>query len=196
MKDTLHPLAYASGFYVCVKLLAAEKNRAKAPKNNYVRTSIDTMIENISSQVTLLTNQINKIIEQNKALIEQKRVLKTIPGIGDITANGLLALVPELGELTRRQIASLIGLAPMANDSGKRYGYRRTNKGRSFVKPILFTAAMAARRSHSQFKDFYEQLIKRGKKKMVALVALMRKILVIANAKLKEIKKNEICIKT
>jgi transposase len=97
-----------------------------------------------------------------------------------------LILLPELGQIDRRKIASLAGVAPRANESGKFVGYRRTGKGRCGVKPILFMAAMASRNSKSELKVFYEDLIKRGKKKMVALTALMRKILVIANARLKD----------
>ena len=108
-----------------------------------------------------------------------------MPGIGDITANDLLVLLPELGTLTRRKIASLAGLAPRANDSGQFSGYRAVRHGRSGIKPLLFMAAMAARNSNSSLQSFYNRLILAGKKKMVALTALMRKIIVIANARLK-----------
>ncbi|MGL5741580.1 MAG: transposase, partial [Legionella sp.] len=114
-----------------------------------------------------------------------KALLKTIPGIGNIIANELLILLPELGQLSRREIASLVGVAPRSNDSGTMQGYRRATHGRDGVKPLLFLAAMAARNSNSHLKTFYEGLLSRGKIKMVALVALMRKIIVIANARLK-----------
>jgi len=81
----------------------------------------------------------------------------------------------------------LVGLAPKANDSGKQRGYRRTGHGRNGVKPSLFMPAMAAARSNSFLGEFYQNLIKRGKKKIVALVALMRKIIVIANARLRDL---------
>ena len=80
----------------------------------------------------------------------------------------------------------MVDLAPRANDSGQYSGYRATGHGRSGIKPMLFMAAMAARNSNSRLKEFYERLIASGKKKMVALTALMRKILVIANARIKE----------
>lgn len=98
--------------------------------------------------------------------------------------------MPELGTLTRRQVASLAALAPRANDSGKFRGYRHTAHGRDLIKPALFLAAMAARNSHLHLKTFYNVLIERGKKKMVALTALMRKIIVIANAKLNPLNVN------
>jgi transposase len=167
------------------RLLVAEKNRLKAPRANLVQESCRVMIETINQQVQLITEQINALIEQDSGLKAKKEILKSIPGIGDITANELLVLLPELGTLSRRQIASLAGVAPMANDSGTFKGYRATGYGRSDIKPILFMAAMAARNSNSSLKSFYNRLIEAGKKKMVALTALMRKIIVIANARLK-----------
>ena len=143
------------------------------------------MLEVISAQITCVAQKINGLIEEDKDLSAKKKILKTIPGIGDVIANELLILLPELGQLNRRQIASLVGVAPIAKDSGKSRGYRQTGHGRAGIKPSLFLAAMAARNSHSNLKTFYEQLVNRGKNKMVALVALMRKIIVIANAKLK-----------
>src|SRR5690606_6589235 len=105
--------------------------------------------------------------------------------INYVGASHLLALLPELVPLNRLQVASLDGVAPPANDLGHRKEYRCVNPGRELIKPILFTAAMAARNSHSSLRRFYEHLTAQGKKKMVALVALMRKIIIIANARLK-----------
>ena len=99
----------------------------------------------------------------------------------------MLISLPELGQLSRREIASLVGVAPISRDSGKWKGYRRTGYGREGIKPLLFLAAMAARNSKSHLKDYYENLIGRGKSKMVALTALMRKIIVIANARLRDL---------
>ena len=168
------------------RLLVAEKNRLQAPRAELVKESCQTMIETIKEQVTFITDRINSLIEQDPILKAKKETLKTVPGIGNITANELLVLLPELGTINRRQIASLAGVAPMANESGTYKGYRATGHGRSDIKPILFMSAMAARNSNSSLKSFYNRLIESGKKKMVALVALMRKIIVIANAKLRE----------
>ena len=168
------------------EMLVAEKNRLQAPRADIIKKSCCVMIDVINSEVTAVTDEINAFIEQDPALKAKKTILKTVPGIGDITANDLLVLLPELGTLTRRKIASLAGLAPRANDSGQFSGYRRVRHGRSGIKPILFMAAMAARNSNSSLKSFYIRLIDAGKQKMVALVALMRKIVVIANARVKE----------
>jgi transposase len=167
-------------------MLVAEKNRLKAPRNDYIKTSCQLMISALTNEVDALMLRINQIIENDVLLKKKKEVLKTIPGIGEVTANYLLVLLPELGALNRKQVASLTGLAPIANDSGLYKGYRATGHGRSGIKPILFMAAMAARNSNSWLKGFYKRLIDAGKKKIVALTALMRKMIVIANARIRD----------
>ncbi|WP_228368747.1 transposase [Rickettsia bellii] len=171
------------------QMLVAEKNRLQqANTDKFVKNSCINMIDVLSNQITEITNQVEVIISSDQLLKAKHEILKEINGIGNIVAFELLILLPELGKLTRRQIASLAGLAPKANDSGKYQGYRKVGHGRAGVKPILFLAAMSARNSKtSGLRLFYERLINNGKKKMVALTALMRKIIVIANAKLKSL---------
>lgn len=130
--------------------------------------------------------QLLKLIDFDPILKQKQEILKTIPGIGDIVEFELLVMLPELGCLDRRKIAWLCGLAPAANDSGQYHGYRKTYHGRNGIKPILFLAVMAARNSKSELKCFYKNLIARGKEKMVALTALIRKIIVIANSRLRD----------
>lgn len=167
--------------------LVAEKNRLQAPSTKLIKDTILMLIKAVEAQLEIVTDKIKFVIHNNPELKKKKDILITIPGIGDIVAFELLILLPELGTLCRKKIASLAGLAPRANDSGKFIGYRRTGHGRGGVKPILFLAAMAARNSKTHLREFYEKLINKGKKKKVALVALMRKILVIANARLKQL---------
>lgn len=168
------------------QMLVAEKNRLQSPRGDFVKTSCKAIIEVILKEMEAINEKINVLISKDQSLQAKKEVIKTVPGIGNIVANELLIMLPELGKLDRRKIASLSGLAPKANDSGTLSGYRRTASGRSCVKPILFLAAMAARRSNSELKKFYEEMIARGKKKMVALTALMRKIIIIANARIRD----------
>jgi transposase len=175
------------------QILVAEKNRAKAPKASLIQESCEGMIRTIKEHIERITRHIEKIIASEPSLLERKAILKIIPGIGDIIAQNLLTLMPELGTMNRREAASLAGVTPRANESGRSKGYRRTGYGRDALKPLLFIAAMSARRSHSSLKDFYEGLIGRGKKKMVALVALMRKIIIIANARLSAWHKAQLC---
>lgn len=168
-------------------MLVAEKNRLQSPSVGEVKTSVNEVIKLLKTQLQIISEEIQTRIELSPVLKCKQEVLKSIPGIGETVSAELLVLLPELGSICRRKIASLAGIAPRANESGKFVGYRRTKGGREGVKRILFMAAMAARRSHTNLKDFYERLIAKGKKKMVALTALMRKILVIANSRLKSL---------
>jgi len=170
------------------KIAAAEKNRAQAPNNlDRVQESCVHVIALLEAEIQQISAQIKALIEADEALLARFKMLKTVPGIGDITAQNLLALLPELGSLSRKQVASLVGLAPQAPDSGKYQGYRRTGHGRSGVKSALFMPAMAAAGSYSVLGAFYQSLVQRGKKRRVALVALMRKIIVIAKARLRDL---------
>lgn len=167
-------------------MIVKEKNRAKAPEQDILGDSFAKVMAALDEAVADIDAQIAQYFTQNKRLQQKRDVLKTIPGIGDVVATGLLALLPELGAINRRQIASLAAVAPHPNESGDFVGYRRTRGGRPDVKPVLFIAAMTAARSHSDLGQFYRRLVDAGKKKMVALVALMRKIIVIANARLRD----------
>lgn len=167
-------------------MLVQEKNRRQAPDQRELINSFNVIIKAIEGEIISIDNEISVICKEDVDLNDKKKILKTIKGIGDVIAIELLALLPELGKINRKQIASLAGLAPHPNESGKKIGYRSTRGGRAEVKPILFMAAMTSCRTHSVGGIFYKKLIENGKKKMVALTALMRKILVIANAKLRD----------
>ena len=184
-KRALHLFALVQRRSDLKQMLVAEKNRRQSPSSNTIKTSVDRTLNFIKSEIDTITDQIKTLIASDPILKEKQAIIRTVPGIGEITAFELLILLPELGSLNRRQIASLGGLAPRANESRQFKGYRRIAPGRPGIKPCLFMAAMAARNSNSPLKTFYESLIAKGKKKMVALSALMRKILVIANARLK-----------
>lgn len=167
------------------QMIVQEKNRYQAPDiSPVVKKSCTTVLKSLDKQIQAIDAEIQTLHDkcpEQKAKIE---VLKKIDGIGDIISSALLALLPELGLLDRRQIASLVGLAPFPCESGLKQGYRRTRGGRQDVRSILFMAAFSASHSKGRLGDFYRRLVKNGKKKMVALTALMRKIIVIANAKL------------
>lgn len=169
------------------RMLVQEKNRSKSPLCRHSLKSIQTVIKCLENQLEAISMEMNKIVENDKLMSKKKATLKSIPGIGDITAATLLALVPELGHLNGKQMASLCGLAPYPKQSGTKTWYSRTSGGRRNMRPILYLAAMGARRTKTSLSDFYERLIKAGKKKLVALVALMRKIVVIANAKIRDL---------
>ena len=169
------------------QMLVQEKNRYQAPLNIFLRPGIKSVIACLEKQISAIETQIDKIIDEDASLTRKRSILKTVPGIGDLTAAFLLAHVPELGKLNRTQIASLCGVAPFAKQSGSKNCYRKTYAGRRNIRPMLYMAAMGARRKKgSGLALFFERLIKNGKKPLVALVAIMRKIVVIANARIKE----------
>lgn len=172
------------------QILVAEKNRYQAPNNKIFKESILRHIEFVAKELSEIELKLAECINNNEVYAAKAQELESISGVGSKTAYSILALMPELGTLNGKQVASLCGLAPHPKQSGKSNGYSATVGGRRNIRPILFMAAMAAARSKSHLGDWYRGLIARGKKKMVAQVALMRKIMVIANAKLRDLLKN------
>jgi transposase len=171
-----------------VQMLVQEKNRYKSPTGKGMKANIQEHITFLNEQIKSIDGEILDLQKQSKESLDKWELLQTIEGVGEKTATFLLALLPELGMLNGKQIASLSGLAPYSKDSGKSQGYRSTTYGgRRDLRPILFLSAMAAGRTKGKLGRWYRDLISKGKKKMVALVALMRKIIVIANAKIRDL---------
>ena len=168
------------------QLLQQEKNRLKAPDNMQIVTrSIKQLINIYEKEIAKLENEIEIIIENDEELRKKYKLLLEQKGIGKKVAYILLGLLPELGYLNRREIAALAGVAPFARDSGTINGYRRTGTGRIDVKKALFIAALVAIKYDEKMNLFYANLTSRGKKKMVAVTATMRKIIITLNAKIK-----------
>jgi transposase len=168
------------------QMLVQEKNRYQAPLNSCLRSGIKTVIQCLEKQILKTEQEIENIVATDDIIKRKKEVLLSVPGIGNTTALSLLSFLPELGTINRKQVASLCGVAPFAKESGAKKYYRRTTVGRSNMRPILFMAAMAASRTkENKISEFYHRLVTEGKKPMVALVATMRKIVVIANARIK-----------
>ena len=168
------------------QLLQQEKNRLKAPDNMQIVTrSIKQLINIYEKEIAKLENEIEIIIENDEELRKKYKLLLEQKGIGKKVAYILLGLLPELGYLNRREIAALAGVAPFARDSGTINGYRRTGTGRVDVKKALFIAALVAIKYDEKMNSFYTNLTSRGKKKMVAVTATMRKIIITLNAKIK-----------
>jgi transposase len=119
------------------------------------------------------------------AVVNPRRVRDFAKGIGPVTISTLLAKLPELGKLNRGEIAKLVSVAPLNNDSGKTSGQRRTFGGRSYVRRVLYMATLVATRFNTTIKDFYQRLLSAGKLKKVALTAAMRKLLTILNTLIK-----------
>lgn len=169
-----------------VTLRVAEKNRLQAPRAAHVADDIASLIEDLSRRIRGLEDRIAEILESDHSLKLAAAAVRTISGIGQTIAATLLAGLPELGRLSRREIASLAGLAPHPRDSGTLRGHRTTRGGRRFLRQPLFLAALTAVRQPGPLADAYKRLVDAGKPKRLALIAIARKIVVIANARVRD----------
>jgi transposase len=169
-----------------VKLLQAQKNRLAAPQAARVAPTWRALAGEIRKQLRAIEARIRALVSAHPVLMRDAQLARQLQGIGDVTAHTLLALMPELGSLAGAQAASLAGVAPHPHESGHRVGYRKTRGGRPQVKRALFMAALSASRAAGPLRDFYERLRARGKKPIVAITALMRKLIVILNARLRD----------
>lgn len=164
-----------------LEMLVAEKNRLGfAPKP--LRRGIQAHIRWLERQLNDVTKELATLIEASPVWRAQDDLLQSVPGIGPIVSYTLLGELPELGTLTHKQIAALVGVAPLARDSGTLRGKRMIWGGRASVRTALFMAAMCGRRWNPRLKVFYERLKAAGKPTKVALIACARKLLTMLNA--------------
>ena len=164
----------------------AYQNRLGAPGADLVRQHLRKVLNGLTAQIASIEAEIKTLIQADASLRRDTRALETVDGVGKVVSFELLALMPELGTLDRRAITCLGGLAPHPNQSSKKDGYRRVKGGRYMIKSILFMGALAASRSKGPLGEFYHRLLAKGKLKMVALLAVMRKMLTLANARLRD----------
>lgn len=164
-----------------ITMMVAEKNRA--------HVAAPSVQKSIAKHVRWLEKELGGVDEALVAAIRESAVwrakddlLRAVPGVGRVLATTLLADLPELGRLSRREIAALVGVAPINRDSGPYRGTRSVWGGRATVRTALYMSALAAARSNPPVKALYERLVQKGKPKKVALVACMRKLLVTCNA--------------
>jgi transposase len=162
-------------------MLTVEKNRWVTVRAK-MRTDLEAHIQWLSSSLKELDEAIAEFVDSLPAWKEKDALLQSVPGVGRVSSATALALLPELGQLKRQEIAALVGLAPVNKDSGKKRGRRRIYGGRADVRSVLYMAALSAKKFNPVIRKFYERLIKNGKEKKVALTACMRKLLVILNA--------------
>jgi transposase len=169
----------------------AWNNRLESPTAGAAKPYIQKVSQCLSEQIKTIDGAIAALVNDSKNLKRAIQVLRTIGGVGPKVATALIALMPELGSTSRQRAASLAGLAPHPKQSGSNDAQRHVKGGRPEIKRVLFMAALVAARHDQTAKAFYKRLIQNGKKPLVALTALMRKIITIANAKLRdEIKLN------
>ena len=167
-----------------LQMRSAEKNRSEHSHDKAITRSVTAVIKMFDRELKKIEQQLKKLISASTELSQKVQALISVPGIGVITATMLVTEVPELGQLNRRQIAALIGVAPINRDSGSFRGKRMTGGGRRRVRARLFMPTLVACRHNPVLKAFYQRLQEQGKCKMTAIVAVMRKMLTILNTML------------
>jgi transposase len=170
------------------QMLVAEKSRllqAQGGSRRVLRKKIKSHISFLERERALLNSDLDDTLRKSSIWREKDDLLQSAPAVGKQTARTLLALLPELGTVSAQEIGKLAGLAPFNRDSGQFRGKRRIGGGRSRVRAVLYMSALVATRWNPVIKAYYAKLLKAGKPKKVALVACMRKLLVILNAMLK-----------
>src|SRR5215216_1416536 len=160
------------------EMLKAEQNRLRTISPS-LRGSVERIIAILKEEKKKLDEQIQGFLKEQKGWQEQGEILSSAPGVGMVTTATLLAQLPELGKMDRKKIAALVGVAPMNYDSGKKRGYRKTKGGRGDVRSVLYMSTLVATRYNPLIQTQYQQMLKRGKLKKVALTACMRKFLTI-----------------
>jgi transposase len=165
-----------------IQMMGAERQRARLIKSSRSKKSIARLIKALEKELNAVDEDIDDSVRGSPAWRETEDLLKSVPGVGETIARTLIAELPELGRLTRRQIASLAGLAPYTRQSGRWRGKSFIGGGRSSVRAVLFMGAMVAGKHNPVLKAFRQRLIDAGKPKMVAAVAVTRRLLTILNA--------------
>lgn len=167
-----------------LEMRQAERNRVEQVIGRVQRPinqSLKKHIAYLERELAMTDTELGRLIRESPVWRERDDLLQSVPGIGPVVAQTLLAELPELGQLNRRAIAKLVGVAPLNRDSGMWRGQRAIYSGRATVRAAMYMAALVAARRNPVLKAFYQRLVARGKAKKVALVACMRKLLTILN---------------
>jgi len=167
-----------------IKMITAEKNRVHQASDP-IRSQIEEHITWLQEQLRQVDRRIDRLQRRHPAWREQARLLQSVPGVGPILTATLLGNLPELGQLSHKQIAALVGVAPFNRESGRWRGQRSISGGRAQVRTALYMGAVTAAQYNGVIREFYERLLDAGKPPKVAQVACMRKLLVILNAMVK-----------
>jgi transposase len=167
-----------------LEMLQAERNRVAqvfGHSHRQVRKSLTTHIAFLEREVRMADTDLGDMIKASPVWRARDELLRTVPGVGPVLSRTLLADLPELGRLSRREIAKLVGVAPLSRDSGTLRGRRFVHGGRASVRAVLYMAALVATRRNVVIRTFYLRLLAAGKPKKLAIVACMRKLLTILN---------------
>ena len=165
-----------------IQMLVAERQREQHPLSRSLKKSLARLIKALEKELNTLDEGIDDALRDSEVWKESQDLMKSVTGVGDITARTMLAEVPEIGTLDRRQIASLVGVAPFVRQSGRWKGKSFIAGGRANVRAVLYMAALTAARSNPVLRAFYLRLLANGKCKKAALIAVARKLLTILNA--------------
>jgi transposase len=169
-----------------IEMMTAERNRRGQLTSRRLIKGVERLLAALQKELSELESEIGDGIRGTPAWRERDELLRSVPGVGDIVARTLIADLPELGCLDRKQIAALVGVAPLNRDSGKMRGKRTTWGGRAKVRSVLYMAALVASRHNPVLADFYQRLVSAGKAKKLAITAVMRKLLTILNAMIRD----------
>jgi transposase len=168
-----------------VEMVVMEKNRLGTARSPKVCKSLEVHLQYLTAQLQELEQDLGDCIRRSPLWLGKDQLLQSVPGVGPGTSQSLLAWVPELGSLNRKQAAALVGVAPFNRDRGLKRGKRAVWGGRKQVRPSLYMATIAACRVNPVIRAFYQRLLLAGKSKKLAITACMRKLLTILNAVLK-----------
>lgn len=166
------------------KMIATEKKRLKHPQQEHCVRDIKKTISFLEKQVKQLEMKIDALIKKNQEWCERSKIMQSVPGIGPGASSALLSHMPELGHIEGKQATALLGVAPYNNESGQFKGKAFIRDGRALPRHALYMAALTASRSNPILSKFYRKLIDMGKKPKVALIAIMRKLIIVINAML------------
>jgi transposase len=169
-----------------IQMMTAEKNRLGATTSKAVKRRIEAHLRWLEKELARTDGDLDETIEGSPTFEANEVLLRRVPGVGPVLCRTLLAELPELGSLSPKQICALGGVAPLNRDSGTSRGRRTVRGGRGRVRQALYMGALIATRHNPQIEEFYERLLATGKPKKVALVACMRKLLVILNALIRD----------
>jgi transposase len=169
-----------------IEMLVAERQREKRASAVRVRKSLARHIAALEKELPEIDRDIDTMVRGSPVWREKEDLLISFPGVANTIARSVLADLPELGGLTRREIASLVGVAPFTRQSGRWQGKSMIAGGRPLARSAIFMAALSASRCNPVLREFYKRLLARGKPKMVALIAVARKVLTILNAMIRD----------
>ena len=167
------------------EMIVAETNRARAIRDKAVKQRIQVHIDWLKQELANIDRSISRMIKEDPVWHAKGKLLQSVPGVGPVLSATIIADLPELGILSPKKIAALVGVAPFNRDSGKRRGERSIWGGRCKVRQSLYMAALSAVRFNPTIQTFYNRLVASGKEKKVAITACMRKLVTILNAMLK-----------